>query len=237
MHLQTLWEFMWRESPLLRIQLCSWMTLPCLTSVASTSQFHQPTFKWGGTLSTKCGIHRLAKTLHKILRVQLFLSPYSQNLAVQQNGAKYVICRLAKQFPVSHTSAIQNHPTATFPQNQKSVKYQEQVDHQLGNSWVVLTCLPSAPSVPGWQNFLVLKMQNQEAAEKYFFGGIGTGIGINWYRKKVSEPVSGKFGTGKSLGTGIGKIWYRKKVSEPVSEKFGTGADFCCQNCWNSEDF
>jgi len=26
----------------------------------------------------------------------------------------------------------------------------------------------------------------------------------------------------KSLGTGIGQIWYRKKVSEPVSEKFGT---------------
>ena len=38
----------------------------------------------------------------------------------------------------------------------------------------------------------------------------------------VSEPVSEKFGTGKSLGTGIGKIWYRKKVSEPVSEIFGT---------------
>ena len=35
-----------------------------------------------------------------------------------------------------------------------------------------------------------------------FFGGIGTGIGTNWYRKKVSE----KFGTGKSLGTGIGNI-------------------------------
>ena len=40
----------------------------------------------------------------------------------------------------------------------------------------------------------------------------------------------GKNGTGKSLGTGIGKIWYRKKVPEPVSEKFGTGADFCRQN-------
>ena len=26
----------------------------------------------------------------------------------------------------------------------------------------------------------------------------------------------------KSLGTGIGKIEYRKKVSEPVSRKFGT---------------
>ena len=211
MHLQTLWEFMWRESPLLRIQLCSWMTLPCLTSVASTSQFHQPTFKWGGILSTKCGIHRLAKTLHKILRVQLFLSPYSQNLAVQQNSAKYVICRLAKQFPVSHTSAIQNHPTATFPQNQKSVKYQEQVDHQLGNSWVVLTCLPSAPSVPGWQNFLVLKMQNQEAAEKYLSPGNfnvliirvwRTGTGNSRYQEfliflVVSEPESEKIGTGK----------------------------------------
>ena len=31
----------------------------------------------------------------------------------------------------------------------------------------------------------------------YFFGGIGTGIGKHWYRKKVSEPVSEKFGTGK----------------------------------------
>jgi hypothetical protein len=45
----------------------------------------------------------------------------------------------------------------------------------------------------------------------HFFGGIGTGIGKNWYRKKVSEPVSEEFSTGKSIGTGIGKIWYRKK--------------------------
>ena len=51
-----------------------------------------------------------------------------------------------------------------------------------------------------------------------FFGGIGTGIGTNWYREKVSEPVSVKFGIGKksrnrywenlvpekSLGTVIG---------------------------------
>ena len=57
----------------------------------------------------------------------------------------------------------------------------------------------------------------------HLFGGIGTGIGKKWYRKKVSEPVSEKFGTGKKsrnryrknlvpekgLGTGIGKIWYR----------------------------
>ena len=41
-----------------------------------------------------------------------------------------------------------------------------------------------------------------------------------WYRnrsrknlvpKKVSEPVSKKFGTEKSLGTGLEKFWYRKK--------------------------
>ena len=37
----------------------------------------------------------------------------------------------------------------------------------------------------------------------------------------VSEPVSEKIGTGKSLGTDIGQIWYRKKVLEPVSEKIG----------------
>ena len=67
------------------------------------------------------------------------------------------------------------------------------------------------------------------------FGGIGTGIGKNWYRKKsqnryrknlvpekVSEPVSEKFGTGKSLGAGISQIWYQKKSSELVSEKSGT---------------
>ena len=40
--------------------------------------------------------------------------------------------------------------------------------------------------------------------------------------EKISEPVSVKFGIGKTgLGTGIGKIWDRKKVS--VLEKFGTG--------------
>ena len=30
-----------------------------------------------------------------------------------------------------------------------------------------------------------------------FFGGIGTSIGTNWYRKKVSEPVSEEFGIRK----------------------------------------
>merc|ERR1719507_2108309 len=71
---------------------------------------------------------------------------------------------------------------------------------------------------------------------------LGTGIGKIWYRKKVSEPVSEKFGTGKSTGIGIGKKnGYRYRlgtgtgncsfflvVSEPVSEKFGTG-----KKSWN----
>ena len=52
----------------------------------------------------------------------------------------------------------------------------------------------------------------------HFFGGIGTGIEKNWYRKKVSEPVSEKFGTGKKS-----RNRYRKKVSEPVLNKFSTG--------------
>ena len=47
------------------------------------------------------------------------------------------------------------------------------------------------------------------------FGGIG--IEKNWFRKKISEPVAGKFGTVKT-----------KKVSEQVLEKFGTGKKF-----WN----
>ena len=59
----------------------------------------------------------------------------------------------------------------------------------------------------------------------HFFGGIGTGIGTNWYRKKVSEPVPEQIGTGKksrnryrknlvpkkSTGIDIENIWYRKK--------------------------
>ena len=50
-----------------------------------------------------------------------------------------------------------------------------------------------------------------------FSGGIGTGIGQIWYPKKVSEPVSVKFGTEKSTGIGIETIWYRKNVSVSVS--------------------
>ena len=40
-----------------------------------------------------------------------------------------------------------------------------------------------------------------------------------WYRYRYRKKLVPE----KSLGTGIGKIWYRKKVSEPVPEKIGTG--------------
>ena len=70
----------------------------------------------------------------------------------------------------------------------------------------------------------------------HFFGGFGTGIGTNWYQKKVSEPVSEKFGTGKSLATGIGKIWYRKKSRNRYRNKFDTGTDFRRKKFRNFED-
>ena len=56
----------------------------------------------------------------------------------------------------------------------------------------------------------------------HIFGGIGTGIEKNWYRKKSRNRYRKNLVPEKSLGTSIGKIWYRKKVSEPVSEKFVT---------------
>ena len=46
----------------------------------------------------------------------------------------------------------------------------------------------------------------------HFFGGIGTGIGKNWYRKKVSEPVSEKFGTGKKSGNWNQIYLVQKKI-------------------------
>ena len=49
--------------------------------------------------------------------------------------------------------------------------------------------------------------------------GIGNFSYFWWYRNRYQKKLVPE----KSLGTGIGKIWYRKKVSEPVSEKFSTG--------------
>ena len=53
----------------------------------------------------------------------------------------------------------------------------------------------------------------------HFFGGIGTGIGKYWYRKKVSEPVSEKFGTGKKSRNRYRKNLVPEKVPVSVSEK------------------
>ena len=58
-------------------------------------------------------------------------------------------------------------------------------------------CDVPVPGIPGTGNF------------SYFW----------WYRNRYRKKLVPE----KSIGTGIGKIWYRKKVSEPVSEKFGTG--------------
>ena len=62
--------------------------------------------------------------------------------------------------------------------------------------------------------------------------GIGNFSFFWWYRNRYRKKLVPE----KSLGTGIGKIWYRKKVSEPVSKKFGKmenvciGTNFCRQN-------
>ena len=52
-----------------------------------------------------------------------------------------------------------------------------------------------------------------------FFGGIGTGIGKIWYRKKVPVSVSEKFGTGKKYRNRYRKNLVPEKVSELVPEK------------------
>ena len=66
------------------------------------------------------------------------------------------------------------------------------------------------------QNLGILKIYN---GYRY---RIGTGTEnfsfLWWYRNRYRKNLVPE----KSLGTGIGQIWYRKKVSEPVSEKFGT---------------
>ena len=57
-------------------------------------------------------------------------------------------------------------------------------------------------------------------------GGIGTGIGKIWYRKKVSEPVSVKFGTGKKSRNRYRKNLVPEKVPVSVSKIFGTGKKY-----------
>ena len=59
--------------------------------------------------------------------------------------------------------------------------------------------------MPSWVRTLIQSVTYQYREFSIFLGGIGTAFEKNWYRKKVSEPVSEKFGTGKSTGIGIGK--------------------------------
>ena len=70
------------------------------------------------------------------------------------------------------------------------------------------------------QNLGILKIYN---GYRY---RIGTGTEnfsfLWWYRNRYRKNLVPE----KSLGTGIGQIWYRKKVSEPVSGKFGTGKKY-----------
>ena len=54
-------------------------------------------------------------------------------------------------------------------------------------------------------------------------GGIGTGIGKIWYRKKVSEPVSVKLSIGKKSRNRYRENLVPKKVPVSVSKIFGTG--------------
>ena len=72
-----------------------------------------------------------------------------------------------------------------------------------------------------------------EKSLENFSGGCVIGIGKMWFRKKVSEPVSEKFGTGKSTGIGIENIWYRIKVSVSVSFKIlGTVTHWLVHCCY-----
>ena len=79
--------------------------------------------------------------------------------------------------------------------------YGQKLPEMAKNGPPVAECDVPVPGIPGTGIFS-------------FFGGIGTGIRKKLVpEKKISEPVSEKFGTGKSTGIGIEYIWYRKKVS------------------------
>ena len=83
--------------------------------------------------------------------------------------------------------------------------------------WIT-ECEVPVPGIPGTGNFHFFwwyrnRYRKNLVPEK----SLGTGIGKIEYRKKVSEPVSRKFGTEKSTGIGIENIWFRIKVSVSVS--------------------
>ena len=80
----------------------------------------------------------------------------------------------------------------------------------------VIKTFPYSPTILASGNFC------EPVIKKHFL----TGTGIRQVWVKISEPVSEKFGTGKSLGTSIGKIWYRQKVPVSVWKVFGTGKKY-----------
>ena len=65
----------------------------------------------GATLSVKCGIHRLAETI--------ILEPLLSESSSAAERCQMCHLQAGKTIPVSHTPAIQNHPTATFPPESK----------------------------------------------------------------------------------------------------------------------
>ena len=68
----------------------------------------------------------------------------------------------------------------------------------------------------------IAKIWDSKIYDVYRIGTGTEGEFFWWYRNRYRKKLVPE----KSLGTGIGKIWYRKKVSEPVSEKFGTGKKY-----------
>ena len=98
----------------------------------------------------------------------------------------------------SLTDTVLNHPTSEWAGSKiykvsLSTCVLENLEHQLQNEVCVCVCVRKSVTYR-YREFCI------------FFGGIGTGIRLNWYRKKILEPVSEKFGTRKSLGTGIENI-------------------------------
>ena len=59
-----------------------------------------------------------------------------------------------------------------------------------------------------------------------FSGGIGNGIEKMWFRKKVSEPIPVKFGTGKKSRNRYRKNLVPEKVPVSVSKIFCTGKKY-----------
>ena len=86
-----------------------------------------------------------------------------------------------------HVIAIQKVYPADFAVHAKLSYHADHADHadcaDYTDQWSWGSeCDVPVPGIPGTKNFNLV--------------GVGTGIETNWYQKKVSEPVSEKFGLG-----------------------------------------